>query len=100
MNLGFFTMPIHPIGRDYSQTLREDRELAILADEMGFVEGYFGEHFTDSAENISSSLIFVAWLLEGTKHIRLGTGTLNLPNHHPARLAAEVAMVDLSLIHI
>jgi len=94
MNLGFFTMPIHPIGRDYSQTLREDRELAILADEMGFVEGYFGEHFTDSAENISSSLIFVAWLLEGTKHIRLGTGTLNLPNHHPARLAAEVAMVD------
>ncbi len=94
MNLGFFTMPIHPIDRAYSQTLREDRELAILADKLGFVEGYFGEHFTDCAENITSSLIFVAWLLEETKLIRLGTGTLNLPNHHPAQLAAEVAMVD------
>ena len=94
MKLGFFTMPIHPVGRDYTQTLREDRELGILADEMGFVEGYFGEHFTDTAENITSSLIFIAWLLGDTKHIRLGTGTLNLPNHHPARLAAEVAMVD------
>ena len=94
MKLGFFTMPIHPVGRDYSQTLREDRELAILADKLGFVDGFFGEHFTDTAENITSSLIFIAWLLEATKRIRLGTGTLNLPNHHPARLAAEVAMVD------
>jgi len=94
MKLGFFTMPIHPVGRDYSQTLREDRELAILADQLGFVDGFFGEHFTDAAENITSSLIFIAWLLEATERIRLGTGTLNLPNHHPARLAAEVAMVD------
>ena len=94
MKLGFFTMPIHPLGRDYSETLQEDRELAILADQLGFVDGFFGEHFTDAAENITSSLIFIAWLLEATERIRLGTGTLNLPNHHPARLAAEVAMVD------
>ena len=94
MKLGLFTMPIHPIGRAYSETLREDRELVILADKLGFSEGYFGEHFTDSAENITSSLIFIAWLLDATTQIRLGTGTLNLPNHHPVRLAAEVAMVD------
>jgi len=87
-------MPIHPVGRDYSQTLREDRDLAILADQLGYIDGFFGEHFTDAAENITSSLIFIAWLLNATKRIRLGTGTLNLPNHHPARLAAEVAMVD------
>jgi hypothetical protein len=29
MNLGYFTMPLHPPGRDYVQTLKEDRE-AIL----------------------------------------------------------------------
>lgn len=67
MKLGFFTMPIHPPGRDYAQTLREDRELTILADDLGFVEGFFGEHVTDAAENITSSLIFVAWLLEATR---------------------------------
>jgi alkanesulfonate monooxygenase SsuD/methylene tetrahydromethanopterin reductase-like flavin-dependent oxidoreductase (luciferase family) len=94
MDLGFFTMPIHPPGRILAETLEEDRELALLADALGFTEGYIGEHITDAAENITSSLIFIAWLLRETKQIRLGTGTVNLPNHHPAMVAAEVAMVD------
>ncbi len=94
MELGFFTMPIHPPARSLTETLKEDRELALFADELGFVEGYFGEHITDGAETITSSLIFIAWVLEQTKRITLGTGTVNLPNHHPAMVAAEVAMVD------
>lgn len=94
MELGFFTMPIHPPGRRLAETLEEDRELVLLADELGFTEGYIGEHVTDAAENIASSLIFIAWLLRETRRIRLGTGTVNLPNHHPAMVAAEVALVD------
>ncbi len=94
MKLGFFTMPIHPVGRKLNETLKEDRELALFAEELGFVEGFFGEHITDAAETITSSLIFVAWLLHETKTIKLGSGTINMPNHHPVRVAAEVAMVD------
>ena len=26
MRLGYFTMPLHPVGRDWRQTLAEDRE--------------------------------------------------------------------------
>ena len=55
MKLGFFTMPMHPIGKDWQMSLREDREAFILADELGFVEGYVGEHATDPEENITSS---------------------------------------------
>jgi alkanesulfonate monooxygenase SsuD/methylene tetrahydromethanopterin reductase-like flavin-dependent oxidoreductase (luciferase family) len=94
MQLGFFTMPIHPVGRKLSETYKEDRELAVIADKLGFGEGYFGEHITDAAETITSSLIFIAWVLNDTKYIKLGTGTVNLPNHHPAMVAAEVAMLD------
>jgi alkanesulfonate monooxygenase SsuD/methylene tetrahydromethanopterin reductase-like flavin-dependent oxidoreductase (luciferase family) len=94
MDLGFFTMPVHPPHRPQFETLREDFEMTILADQLGFKEGFFGEHITDKAENVTSSLIFIAWLLEQTKDIILGTGTVNIPNHHPARVAAEVAMVD------
>ena len=32
MKLGFFSMPMHPIGKDWRQSLREDREAFILAD--------------------------------------------------------------------
>lgn len=94
MDLGFFTMPIHPPGRSLTETLKEDYDFAIYADELGFKEGLFGEHITDGAETITSSLIFIAWVLRETKNIKLGTGTVNLPNHHPAMVAAEVAMVD------
>jgi alkanesulfonate monooxygenase SsuD/methylene tetrahydromethanopterin reductase-like flavin-dependent oxidoreductase (luciferase family) len=94
MKLGFFVMPIHPVGRNLTETLKEDRELALFAEELGFVEGFFGEHITDAAETITSSLIFIAWLLSETKSMKLGSGTINMPNHHPARVAAEAAMVD------
>jgi alkanesulfonate monooxygenase SsuD/methylene tetrahydromethanopterin reductase-like flavin-dependent oxidoreductase (luciferase family) len=94
MDLGFFTMPIHPPQRNYTETLQEDREFALYAEQLGFKEGFFGEHITDGAETITSALIFIAWLLSETKNIKLGTGTINMPNHHPAMVAAEVAMVD------
>jgi alkanesulfonate monooxygenase SsuD/methylene tetrahydromethanopterin reductase-like flavin-dependent oxidoreductase (luciferase family) len=94
MDLGFFTMPVHPVGRNYAETLKEDRECTLFAEELGYVEGFFGEHITDAAETITSGLIFIAWLLNETKKIKLGTGTVNIPNHHPAMIAAEVAMVD------
>ena len=94
MNLGFFTMPIHPLDKDWRVSLREDREAFILADELGFTEGYVGEHVTDQAENITSSAMFIATLVDATKRIRLGTGTINMPNAHPAQVAANIAMLD------
>jgi hypothetical protein len=42
MKLGFFTMPIHPLDKDWRTSLREDREAFILADKLGFTEGYVG----------------------------------------------------------
>jgi alkanesulfonate monooxygenase SsuD/methylene tetrahydromethanopterin reductase-like flavin-dependent oxidoreductase (luciferase family) len=94
MKLGFFTMPIHPLDKDWRISLREDREAFLLADELGFTEGYVGEHVTDQAENITSCIAFLAWLAAETKNIKLGTGTVNMPNMHPATIAATVAMLD------
>ena len=94
MKLGFFTMPMHPIGKDWQQSLREDREAFILADELGFIEAYVGEHATDPEENITSSALFLATLVDATKRIKLGTGTINMPNHHPAAIAGNIAMLD------
>ena len=94
MKLGFFTMPIHPLTKDWRQSLREDREAFLLADELGFSEAYVGEHVTDRAENITSCIAFIAWIAAATRQIRLGTGTVNMPNAHPAAVAASIAMLD------
>ncbi len=94
MKLGFFTMPVHPLGKDWRQSLVEDREAFVLADELGYTEGYVGEHVTDRAENITSAVTFLAWIASSTKNLRLGTGTINMPNNHPGAVAASIAMLD------
>jgi alkanesulfonate monooxygenase SsuD/methylene tetrahydromethanopterin reductase-like flavin-dependent oxidoreductase (luciferase family) len=94
MKLGFFTMPIHPVGKDWRLSLKEDREAFLLAEELGFTEAYVGEHITDQAENITSCVAFLAWIAAATKRIKLGTGTVNMPNAHPATVAASIAMLD------
>ncbi len=94
MKLGFFIMPVHPLARNYAETLGEDREAFMLADKLGYSEGYCGEHLTDLAENIPSSLMFVASLAGFTSQIKLGTAVVNLPFSHPVVVAAQAALVD------
>lgn len=94
MKLATFMMPLHPPGKSYPQSLREDREAIILADRLGFEEAYVGEHVTDAAETVTHCMTFLASLIPETKRIKLGTGTINVPNSHPAAIAAQVAMLD------
>lgn len=94
MKLGMFMMPLHPPGRAISETLKEDREAILLADRLGFAEAFVGEHVTDAAETITSCVAFLASVAAQSTSIRLGTGTVNLPNAHPATVAAQVAMLD------
>ena len=94
MRLGYFAMPMHPLGRTWAETLREDREAVILADSLGFSSAFIGEHLTDRHENITNSLLFLATLISDTKQIKLGTGTTNLSQQHPVVVAANSAMFD------
>ena len=94
MKLGFFTMPVHRLDRDYTQVLQEDREAIILADRLGYSEAYVGEHLTDAAESITNSMLFQASLVSDTRQIKLGTGTTNLSHTHPVLIAAQAAMLD------
>ena len=100
MKLGFFTMPIHPLAKDWRQSLREDREAFLLADELGFTEAYVGEHVTDRAENITSCIAFIAWIAAATCSVtampraRPGTAacfaspaTTMAPNPPPCRIS-------------
>src|SRR5581483_6740317 len=87
-------MPLHPPARDYVETLREDRDAVVLADRLGYTEAFIGEHVTDVSESVTDSAVFLASLAPLTERIRLGTGTVNLPNGHPAAIATKIAMLD------
>ena len=94
MRLGMFMMPVHPPDRSLTSTLEEDTEKSLLADALGFDELWLGEHFSASTEPIPSAMMFFANLLSRTKNLSFGTAVINIPNHHPAIVAAECAQFD------
>ncbi len=94
MRLGLFMMPVHPPGRAFSDTLAEDEEKSLYADQLGFDELWLGEHFSATTEPIPSPLMFMASLLSRTKNLTFGTAVICLPSHHPVKVAAEVAQFD------
>lgn len=94
VKLSLFMMPMHNMHRNYPDTLDEDIEAFRLADELGFDEGWCGEHYSSEIEQISSPMMFLAYIASSTRRMKLGTGVIPLAIYHPAQLAAHVALLD------
>ena len=94
MNLGLFMMPLHPPEKNRTECFEEDIELIVRADELGFTEGWIGQHSTLAWESIPSNDVFIANVLPRTKNIRLGAGVTLVPHHHPANIALRIALLD------
>lgn len=94
MELGYFTMPLHPPGQDYTKTLNDDLEQLVALDALGYKEAWLGEHFTAAWENIPSPDLLIASAIPQTKNIIFGTGVTCMPNHNPFTLAHRIAQLD------
>ncbi|MCB1145060.1 MAG: LLM class flavin-dependent oxidoreductase [Leptospiraceae bacterium] len=94
MKTGMFLTPIHRMGRTYLDMYRMIENVIIELDSLGYEEVFLGEHFTAKPEPVSNPLQFFTGLIHRTKSIKFATGVINLPHHHPARVAADVAMFD------
>ncbi|OBA66060.1 alkane 1-monooxygenase [Mycolicibacterium elephantis] len=94
MELGLFLMPAHPPERSLYDATQWDLELIQLADELGYVEAWVGEHFTVPWEPICAPDLLLAQALLRTKSIKLAPGAHLLPYHHPVELAHRVAYFD------
>jgi limonene 1,2-monooxygenase len=94
MRFGIFLAPFHPVKEDPTSCLERDLQLIELLDELRFDEAWIGEHHSAGYEIISSPEIFMGIAAERTKHIRLGTGVVSLPYHHPYMVAERMVQLD------
>ena len=76
------------------QILRDAVEQTQLADDIGFGGAWFAEHHFSNYGLCASPLVMISHCAAVTRKIRLGTGIVVAPLYQPARLIAEVAMVD------
>ena len=94
MEIGIFLMPAHPPERSLYDATQWDLEIIELADQLGYVEAWVGEHFTVPWEPICAPDLLLAQALQRTKSIKLAPGAHLLPYHHPVELAHRVAYFD------
>ncbi|MEZ5102521.1 MAG: LLM class flavin-dependent oxidoreductase [Thermoleophilia bacterium] len=94
LRFGIFMPPIHQSRTNPTRALQRDLELVTHLDRLGFDEAWIGEHHSAGAEIISSPEIFIATVAERTRTIKLGTGVVSLPYHHPLMVADRLCMLD------
>jgi limonene 1,2-monooxygenase len=94
MKFGIFMGPFHRVGENPTLAIDRDLELVQWLDSLGFDEAWIGEHHSAGWEIISSPEIFIAAAAERTRHIKLGTGVISLPYHHPLMVANWMVQLD------
>ncbi len=86
--------PFHPVGENPTLALERDMELIEWLDSLGFDEAWVGEHHSAGWETIASPEIFLAAAAQRTRNIKLGTGVISLPYHHPLIVANRMIQLD------
>ena len=94
MRFGAFLAPHHPTGESPTLQLQRDLDLAAHLDRLGFDEFWCGEHHSSGWETIGSPEMFLAAAGQVTHTIKLGTGVVSLPYHHPFNVAQRMAQLD------
>lgn len=76
-------------GKSFRQTFDDSLAIAQLAERSGYKRYWFAEHHNSDAIGSSATSILIGKIAEGTKHIRIGSGGIMLPNHSPLIVAEQ-----------
>jgi limonene 1,2-monooxygenase len=94
LKFGAFLAPHHPVGENPLLQFRRDLDLVALLDKLGYDEFWCGEHHSSGWEMIGSPEMFLAAAAERSHRIKLATGVVSLPYHHPFNVAQRMVQLD------
>jgi len=94
LRTGIFLAPFHALDENPTLAIDRDMELVEHLDRLNYHEAWIGEHHSGGFEIISCPEMFIAAAAVKTRNIRLGTGVVSLPYHHPFTLASRMMQLD------
>jgi len=83
-----------PEGSDAGAALRNSRELARHAEQLGYRRFWMAEHHSMPGVASAATAVCLAFVAEGTRRIRIGAGGIMLPNWSPLQVAEQFGTLE------
>ncbi|MFV8464859.1 LLM class flavin-dependent oxidoreductase [Flavobacterium sp. LB1P62] len=78
-----------------SETLQKTKEVAQLADSLGYNRFWLAEHHNMAHVASSATVVLIGYIASQTQNIRVGSGGIMLPNHSPLIVAEQFGTLEL-----
>ena len=77
------------------KTLEKTKELAKLADTLGYKRFWLAEHHNMAHVASSATVVLIGYIASQTQNIRVGSGGIMLPNHSPLIVAEQFGTLEI-----
>lgn len=77
-----------------SDTLQKTKEIAQLADSLGYKRFWLAEHHNMAHVASSATVVLIGYIASQTQNIRVGSGGIMLPNHSPLIVAEQFGTLE------
>lgn len=94
MKFGWLTLATSPSPDEDGIRIDQQIDLVCAAEALGFSDVWLTEHYFTGESVYNDALLFAAALTQRTTRIRIGFAVLQMPFHHPIRLATQLSLLD------
>jgi alkanesulfonate monooxygenase SsuD/methylene tetrahydromethanopterin reductase-like flavin-dependent oxidoreductase (luciferase family) len=94
MRFGWLTLSLSPSPEEDAARIDQQIEQVCFAEQLGFSDVWLTEHYFTGESVYNDALLFASAVAMRTERIRIGFAVVQLPFHHPVRLAVQLALLD------
>lgn len=77
------------------ETMHKTKELAQLADDLGYKRFWLAEHHNMAHVASTATVVLIGYIASQTQNIRVGSGGIMLPNHSPLIIAEQFGTLEI-----
>ena len=94
MQFGWLTLSLSPSPEEDAARIDQQIEQVCYAERLGFSDVWLTEHYFTGESVYNDALTFASALAMRTERVRIGFAVIQMPFHHPVRLAVQLALLD------
>lgn len=94
MRFGWLTLSLSPSPAEDAMRIDQQIEQVCFAEALGFHDVWLTEHYFTGESVYNDPLVFASAVAMRTERIRIGFAVLQMPFHHPVKLAVQLSLLD------